>query len=92
MPTSHEVDLSCQKDELTLTWHVQDDPVTYEVRMKADRADSVLVEARLQNAGKFVIIAAMFIGRVGPLTLLMALTAGGPPPRYRYPSENLVVG
>jgi len=48
--------------------------------------------ARLHTASKFVIIAAMFIGRVGPLTLLMALTAGGPPPRYRYPSENLLVG
>lgn len=48
-PTSHEVELSKRKDELRLTWHFQDDPVTYEVRMKADRPDSVLVEARLQN-------------------------------------------
>ncbi len=48
--------------------------------------------ARLTTAGKFVLIVGMFIGRVGPLTLLMSLTTGAPSARYRYPSENLVVG
>lgn len=52
LPTSHEVDLSHREDALRLAWHVEDDPVTYEVRMTADRADSVLVEVRLQNAGR----------------------------------------
>ena len=47
---------------------------------------------RLTEPGKFIIIIAMFAGRVGPLTLLMSLTAGHPPARYSYPSENLVVG
>jgi hypothetical protein len=50
-PTSHEVDLSRENDELSLSWHVRDDPVTYQVRMKADRPDSVLVEVGLHNAG-----------------------------------------
>ena len=48
--------------------------------------------ARLTLAGKLVIIGAMFIGRLGPLTLLMSLTAGRPVPRYRYPEESLVIG
>ncbi|MFW6155566.1 MAG: TrkH family potassium uptake protein [Planctomycetota bacterium] len=47
---------------------------------------------RLTLGGKLVLSAAMYAGRVGPLTLLMSLTAGGGPARYRYPSENLVVG
>ncbi|NQU76026.1 MAG: potassium transporter Trk [Planctomycetes bacterium] len=48
--------------------------------------------ARLTVAGKFIIIGAMFIGGIGPLTLLMGLTAGSQPGRYRYPQENLIIG
>jgi len=47
---------------------------------------------RLTLGGKLVLAAAMYAGRVGPLTLLMSLTAGGAAARYRYPSETLVVG
>ena len=42
--------------------------------------------------GKYVIIAAMFIGRLGPLTLLLALTVRIRPAKYAYPSEEVVLG
>ena len=46
----------------------------------------------LTTFGKYVIIAAMFIGRLGPLTLLLALTVRLRPARYAYPSEEVVLG
>ncbi|MBN2210491.1 MAG: hypothetical protein JW709_03765 [Sedimentisphaerales bacterium] len=49
------------------------------------------VTSGLTTAGKWVIMAAMLIGRLGPLSLLAALSAGSPPARYEYPSENLIV-
>ncbi len=48
--------------------------------------------SHLTLGGRYVIIGAMFIGRVGPLTLLMSLTGRTPPARYRYPEENIVIG
>ncbi|MGB2824632.1 MAG: potassium transporter TrkG, partial [Phycisphaerae bacterium] len=42
--------------------------------------------------GKIVVIVGMFAGRLGPLTLLLALTARMRRVRYSYPSENLVIG
>ncbi|NLF29489.1 MAG: hypothetical protein GX591_01225 [Planctomycetes bacterium] len=48
--------------------------------------------ARLDWEGKLILAAAMYAGRVGPLTLLMSLMKGTGPARYRYPSETLVVG
>lgn len=48
--------------------------------------------ARLTLAGKYVIIAAMFVGRVGPLTLLIGLMVSKPPARYTYPVENVIIG
>jgi trk system potassium uptake protein TrkH len=46
----------------------------------------------LTDAGKLVIIAVMLIGRLGPLTLLAALTFNPRPVRYDYPEEVVVVG
>ena len=46
----------------------------------------------LTIAGKWVIIIAMFVGRLGPLSLLAALTFNTRPIRYEYPQETLVVG
>jgi len=46
----------------------------------------------LTTAGKWVIIAAMLVGRLGPLSLLTALTFNTRPVRYEYPREALVVG
>jgi trk system potassium uptake protein TrkH len=46
----------------------------------------------LTTAGKLIIIAAMLIGRLGPLTLLAALTFNIKPARYNYPDEAIIVG
>ncbi len=46
----------------------------------------------LTTAGKLIIIAAMLIGRLGPLTLLAALTFNLKPARYNYPDEAVIVG
>jgi trk system potassium uptake protein TrkH len=46
----------------------------------------------LTDAGKLIIIAAMLIGRLGPLTLLAALTFNLKPVRYSYPEEAIIVG
>lgn len=46
----------------------------------------------LSVAGKFIIIATMLIGRLGPLTLVAALTFNLKPIQYNYPDETLIVG
>ncbi|MHC4572589.1 MAG: TrkH family potassium uptake protein [Planctomycetota bacterium] len=46
----------------------------------------------LTSAGKLIIIAVMLIGRLGPLTLLAALTFNLKPVRYNYPAEAIIVG
>jgi len=42
--------------------------------------------------GRCVIILAMFAGRLGPLTLLVAMAGLVKAARYEYPSERLVLG
>ena len=46
----------------------------------------------LTTAGKLIIIAVMLVGRLGPLTLLAALTFNLKPVQYDYPDEALIVG
>ena len=46
----------------------------------------------LTAAGKLIIIVVMLVGRLGPLTLLAALTFNIKPVRYSYPDEAIVVG
>ena len=46
----------------------------------------------LTNAGKLIIIVVIFVGRLGPLTLLAALTFNLKPVRYNYPDEAIIVG
>jgi trk system potassium uptake protein TrkH len=46
----------------------------------------------LTDAGKLIIIAVMLIGRLGPLTLLAAVTFNLMPVRYNYPEEAVIVG
>jgi trk system potassium uptake protein TrkH len=41
---------------------------------------------------KYVVTAGMFIGRLGPLTLLLALTSRMKYVRYTYPTESVVIG
>lgn len=46
----------------------------------------------LTTAGKLTIIAVMIFGRLGPLTLLAALTFNPRPAEYNYPQEAVIVG
>ncbi len=46
----------------------------------------------LTDAGKWIIIFTMLIGRLGPLTLLAGLTHEIKPAGFEYPSEPVVVG
>lgn len=50
------------------------------------------ITSLLTTAGKLIIIVMMLIGRLGPLTLLAALTFNLKPARYNYPQEAVIVG
>jgi len=50
------------------------------------------ITGSLTSAGKSIIILAMLIGRLGPLTLLAMLTFNLKPARYSYPQEAIIVG
>ena len=50
------------------------------------------ITGSLTSAGKSIIILAMLIGRLGPLTLLAVLTFNLKPARYSYPQEAIIVG
>ncbi|MBI4564056.1 MAG: hypothetical protein HY716_05105 [Planctomycetes bacterium] len=41
--------------------------------------------------GRLVLIAAMYVGRVGPLVVLMSIAGRAPSGDYRYPSEGVIV-
>jgi len=46
----------------------------------------------LTELGRCVIIVLMFAGRIGPLTLLIALAGREHAVRYDYPAENVIMG
>ena len=46
----------------------------------------------LTELGRCVIIVLMFAGRIGPLTLLIALAGRERAARYDYPAENVIMG
>lgn len=50
------------------------------------------VTKSLSYSGKWVIIAGMFIGRLGPLTLLAAIASRLRPLEYAYPAEQVIIG
>lgn len=50
------------------------------------------VTPTLTGIGKVIIIVVMLVGRLGPLTLLAALTFNLKPGRYNYPDEAIIVG
>jgi trk system potassium uptake protein TrkH len=43
-------------------------------------------------AGKLLVIVMMVMGRIGPLTLAVAVVRGGTPPHVRYPEGRILVG
>ena len=50
------------------------------------------VTNRLTVFAEYVIIAGMFVCRLGPLTLLVALTSRMRHVEYEYPTENVIIG
>ncbi|OQA92240.1 MAG: Ktr system potassium uptake protein B [Elusimicrobia bacterium ADurb.Bin231] len=50
------------------------------------------ITSNLSFVGKIVLILTMFIGRVGPLTLGIALLKKHDPALYRYPQEDIFIG
>jgi trk system potassium uptake protein TrkH len=50
------------------------------------------ITGSLTTAGKLIIIVVMFIGKLGPLTLLASLTFNPRPARFSYPEEVVIVG
>ncbi len=50
------------------------------------------ITGELTVFGRCVIMVAMFVGRLGPLTLLLALAAHERPGRYGYPQEGVIIG
>lgn len=46
----------------------------------------------LSNVGKWIIIALMFIGRLGPFVLIAALQSVQETPYYRLPEESIMIG
>ncbi len=46
----------------------------------------------LSSAGKLIICAVMYVGRLGPLTLMAALTARKKTADFEYPEEHIMVG
>jgi trk system potassium uptake protein TrkH len=50
------------------------------------------VTASLSGAGKLVLVTLMYAGRVGPLTLVLAVGSRTDRGRFRYAEENVMVG
>ena len=53
---------------------------------------SLDVTPTLSPFGKVLIAAMMFLGRVGPITFVVAMTARQRPARYTYPREDIAIG
>jgi trk/ktr system potassium uptake protein len=63
------------------------------VGLSMGRGDSPLsLSAFFGAGGKILIMGMMFIGRVGPLTLAVALAGRAAPPRLRYPEGKVLIG
>jgi trk system potassium uptake protein TrkH len=50
------------------------------------------VTPTLSPAGKGIVIALMFLGRLGPILFLSMLQAWQTPPHYRWPEERVMIG
>jgi trk system potassium uptake protein TrkH len=52
----------------------------------------ISVTQSLSTPSRLVLVAAMFLGRVGPLTLLLAIAGRSTTARYQYPQERVMLG
>jgi trk system potassium uptake protein len=53
---------------------------------------SLDITPTLSTFGKLLISFIMFLGRVGPITFVLALAARQRTPRYKYPEEEIAIG
>jgi len=53
---------------------------------------SLGITPKLSGVGKIVVILTMYIGRIGPLTLLYAFSRQKPFGRYKYVEETVMIG
>ncbi len=53
---------------------------------------SMNVTPELSPFGKLLVAGVMFLGRVGPITLILALSARQKPRGYAYPQEDIAIG
>ncbi len=60
--------------------------------VQTDSGEFVPTTRSLSAPSQLVIILAMFLGRVGPLTLMIALAGQETAARYEYPAERLTLG
>jgi trk system potassium uptake protein TrkH len=74
-------------DELTLL------PALFEVTSAFGTVGlSLDVTPNLSTFGKILVSIVMFLGRVGPITFVVALAARQRAPRYKYPEEDIAIG
>lgn len=52
----------------------------------------ISLAGHFSTAGKLLLVGMMFMGRVGPLTLAVAIARGARPARIRYPEGKFLVG
>lgn len=53
---------------------------------------SLNVTPELGTFGRLLLVIVMFAGRIGPITLALALAARSKPRRYSYPEEEIAIG
>ncbi|SEN49563.1 potassium uptake protein, TrkH family [Mesobacillus persicus] len=53
---------------------------------------SMGITPELSSVGKMIIIALMFVGRIGILSFITIISKPGPEDRYHYPREKVIIG
>lgn len=57
-----------------------------------ENGEPISLAGHFSATGKWLVAAMMFMGRVGPLTLAVAIARGGAAARVRYPEGKVLVG
>ena len=53
---------------------------------------SVGLTSKLSTLGKLILTVVMFVGRLGPLSIAVALSGKKPSPKFQYAEENVMIG
>ncbi len=62
------------------------------VGLSVSNANGASTTSLLNTVGRWIIIFAMFVGRVGPLTLAFAVSGAAEKAEYTYPKEHISIG